>query len=161
MPEPVSGGRPRARRKRHGGALALACAVLAGAAGAEPLLPYRVEGDAIPAPLAGARGDPERGRAIVLRRQSTCLLCHSGPFPETPFQGTIGPDLRGVGARLEEGQIRLRLVDPSRLNPATVMPGFYVVEGLTRVGAEWRGKPVLSAEEIEDVVAFLTTLREE
>jgi sulfur-oxidizing protein SoxX len=87
-------------------------------------------------------------------------LCHAGPFPEERFQGDLGPDLAGAGSRWSEGQLRLRLIDASRLNPETIMPPYYRVDGLTRVGAPWRGKPVLSAEQIEDVVAFLMTLRE-
>jgi len=89
-----------------------------------------------------------------------CLLCHSGPFAEEKFQGNVGPDLSGVGARWSEGQLRLRLVDGRRINPATIMPSYYRVDDLTRVGASWRGKPVLTAEQIEDVVAFLATLRD-
>src|ERR1700687_1291986 len=100
------------------------CAVLAGAIGItiaqaqEPLHPYQVVGDAIPASLTGAPGDPVRGRAIVVKRESTCLLCHSGPFREERFQGDLSPDLKGAGARWTAGQLRLRMVDASRLNPA-------------------------------------------
>ena len=101
-----------------------------------------------------------RGRALVADRQTgLCLLCHSGPFPEQPFQGDLGPDLRGIGTRLSEGQIRLRIVDASRVNPATIMPPYYRTEGLARVAPAFRGRPVLSAEQIEDVVAFLLTLK--
>ena len=125
------------------------------------LRPFQVVGDAIPASLTGARGDPERGRAIVVERQSTCLLCHSGPFPEQRFQGNLSPYLKGTGARWTEGQLRLRMVDASRLNADTFMPSYYRVEGLTRVAAPWRSKPILSAEQIEDVVAYLTKLRDE
>jgi L-cysteine S-thiosulfotransferase len=117
--------------------------------------------DAIPESLTGATGDPVRGRAIVASRQvGLCLLCHSGPFPEERFQGNLAPDLRGAGSRWSEGQLRLRIVDSSRLNPATIMPSYHRTEGLVRVAAAHRGKPVLSAEQIEDVVAFLTTLRD-
>jgi L-cysteine S-thiosulfotransferase len=120
---------------------------------------YSVVGDAIPAPLNGTKGDAARGREIVSNRQvGLCLLCHSGPFPEERFQGTIAPDLRGAGARLSEGQIRLRIVDPARLNPETIMPAYYRTEGLTRVAPAYRGKPVLTAGQIEDIVAFLATL---
>jgi L-cysteine S-thiosulfotransferase len=120
-----------------------------------------VEGDAIPAPLTGAPGDAARGRAIVANRQhGLCLLCHAGPFPDEPFQGTLAPDLAGAGSRWSEGQLRLRLVDGWRLNPDTVMPSYYRVDGLARVGPAWGGRPVLTAEEIEDVVAFLATLRD-
>lgn len=101
-----------------------------------------------------------RGRALVADRQTgLCLVCHSGPFPEQPFQGDLGPDLRGIGTRLSEGQIRLRIVDASRVNPATIMPPYYRTEGLARVAPAFRGRPVLSAEQIEDVVAFLLTLK--
>jgi len=117
--------------------------------------------EAIPEPLDGTRGDAARGRAIVANRQvGLCLLCHSGPFPEERFQGTLAPDLRGVGARLSEGQLRLRMVDSARMNPTTIMPPYHRTAGLTRVAPAFRGKPVLSAAEIEDVVAFLTTLRD-
>jgi sulfur-oxidizing protein SoxX len=132
-------------------ALVALCAV-AGAATAE---------DGLSQSLTGAKGDPARGRAIVVNRQvGLCLLCHSGPFPEERFQGNLAPDLRGAGARWSEAQLRLRIVDSSRLNPASIMPAYYRSEGLTRVGKAWQGKPVLTAEQIEDVVAFLLTLRD-
>jgi sulfur-oxidizing protein SoxX len=126
----------------------------------DDLRPYQIVGDAIPASLTGAKGDPERGRAVVITRQSTCLLCHSGPFPEERFQGNLAPDLKGTGSRWSEGQLRLRVVDASRLNRATIMPSYHRIDGLQRVGANWRGKPILTADQIEDVVAFLTTLRD-
>jgi len=142
--------------------LVLLCATTrAVASGQEPLRPYVVVGDAIPVSLTGTRGDSERGRAIVVARQNTCLLCHSGPFPEERFQGNLSPSLKGTGARWSEGQLRLRLVDASRLNAETIMPSYYRVEGLNRVAPAWRGKPILSAEQIEDVVAYLATLRDE
>jgi len=123
-------------------------------------LAVTVVGDAIPASLTGGSGDPARGRAIVVDRQvGLCLLCHSGPFPEQRFQGNLGPDLSGVGARLSAGQIRLRIVDPGRANPATIMPAYFKTEGLERVAPAFRGKTVLSAQQIEDVVAFLVTLK--
>ena len=115
--------------------------------------------DELPASLTGAKGDPVRGRAIVASRQvGLCLLCHSGPFPEERFQGNLAPDLRSA-ARLTEGQIRQRIVDPSRANPQTIMPAYYRSEGLTRVAPSLRGKTILTAEQIEDVVAYLLTLK--
>ena len=129
-------------------------------ADAQALPPYTVVGDAIPEPLTNARGNAARGRALVVERSSTCILCHSGPFPEQKFQGDLAPDLSGSGSRASEGQLRLRLVDASRLNAATIMPSYYRVDGLDRVGSLWRGKPILSAEQIEDIVAYLATLRE-
>jgi L-cysteine S-thiosulfotransferase len=147
-------------------AVAAAAAILiccVGAAGAEDgLRPYAVVGDAIPDSLTGVPGDPARGKAIVTSRQTgLCLLCHSAPLPEEKFQGTIGPDLQGSGARYSEGELRLRIVDSHRLNPDTIMPSYYRLDGLERVAPAFRGKTVLSAEQIEDVVAFLKTLRDE
>jgi sulfur-oxidizing protein SoxX len=130
----------------------VAAAALAGAAHAQ---------EGMPESLTGARGDPGRGRAIVGDRQvGLCLLCHSGPFPEERFQGNLAPDLRGSGKRWSEAQLRLRIVDPARLNPATIMPAYHQTERLVRVAPAYRGKPILSAAQIEDVVAFLTTLRD-
>lgn len=124
------------------------------------LVPYTIVGDAIPASLIGAKGDAARGRAIVTNRNvGLCLLCHSGPFPEDRFQGNLAPNLSGAGTRWSEGQLRLRIVDASKLNPDTIMPPFYRVDHLTRVPPAYRDKPVLTAVEIEDVVAYLMTLR--
>lgn len=121
---------------------------------------YTVVGDAIPAPLGGKVGDIERGRALVFdRTQGNCLICHQVPEPNEPFQGTIGPDLGGVGARLEAGQLRLRLVDASLLNPQTVMPPYFRNQGLRDVAPAFRDRPALTAQEIEDVVTYLASLR--
>ena len=143
--------------------LAAAIACLAVHAHAqEDLRPYIVVGDAIPEPLTGTKGDAERGRGIVVNRQvGLCLLCHTGPFPEERFQGTLAPDLKGTGARWSEGQLRLRIVDASRFKPDTIMPPYYRTEGLIRVAPAFQGKPILTAEQIEDVVAYLATLRDE
>ena len=125
------------------------------------LRPYVVVGDSISVSLTGAAGDPARGRAIVLdRRLGACLLCHTGPFTEERFRGTLAPDLSGASSRWSAGQLRLRLVDASRLNPSTIMPPYYRVDGLARIGNSWTGKPMLTAEQIEDMVAFLATLRD-
>jgi sulfur-oxidizing protein SoxX len=142
-------------------ALAFGTAAYAAEDGApEPLRPYRIVDDAILEPLTGAPGDSARGRAIVINRQNTCLLCHSGPFPEEKFQGNLSPDLTGTGSRWSQGQLRLRLVDPRHFNPDTIMPSYYRVAELVRVAPAFRGKPIFSAEQIEDVVAFLGTLRD-
>ena len=134
---------------------------LTNALAAAGLEPYAVHGDAVPAPLAGLAGDAARGRAIVLdRRRGNCLICHELPVEGEPFQGELGPPLAGVGSRLGPGQLRLRLIDQSRLNPDTIMPPYYRVEGLDAVAAEYRGLPALDAQAIEDVVAYLETLRE-
>ena len=140
---------------------ALLALSLASSAAQEGLKPFDVVGDAIPTSLTGGKGDPERGRVIVTNRGvGLCLLCHSGPFPEERMQGTLAPDLKGAGSRWSEGQLRLRIVDAGRLNPNTIMPPYYRIDGLSRVAPSLRGKPVLTAEQIEDVVAFLGTLRE-
>ncbi len=123
---------------------------------------FQVVGDAIPAPLTDVAGDPVRGRAVVAGRQvGTCVLCHAGPFPDERLPATIAPDLRGVADRLSAGQIRLRLVDPRVVNPATVMPAYFSQAGLVRVGRAWQGRTALTAQQIEDAVAFLMTLKEE
>jgi sulfur-oxidizing protein SoxX len=123
--------------------------------------PYVIVDDAIPHSLTGQPGDPARGRAIVVnRQQGLCMLCHSGPFSEAVFQGTLAPNLAGAGSRWSVGPLRLRIVDASRLNPNTIMPPYYRIDDLTRVAHSYAGKPILSAAEIEDVVAFLATLRD-
>ena len=138
----------------------LALAACAPARG-EPLQPYEIVGDAIPAPLTQTPGDPARGRAIVInRRVGLCLLCHSGPFPEEKLQGDLAPDLAGTGARWTVGQLRLRMVDARRLNPESIMPAYYRIDGLDRVAPAFHGKPIFSAQQIEDVVAFLATLKD-
>ena len=148
-------------RRRVGVAILIGVAWCAAASAQKAMEPFAIVGDAIPAPLTGAKGDPARGRAIVTNRQvGLCLLCHSGPFPEERLQGTLAPSLAGAGARSSEGQLRLRIVDASQMNPSTIMPPYYRIDGLTRVAPVFRGKPILTAEQIEDVVAFLTTLRE-
>ena len=122
-----------------------------------------VVGDGIPEPLTATPGDAARGRAIVVNRQvGLCLLCHRGPLDATPEerqQGTLAADLAGAGARWSAAQLRLRLVDPRRVNAETVMPAYYRVDGLTRVGASWQGRTILDAQQVEDVVAYLRTLR--
>lgn len=137
-------------------ALALATLLAAGSADAQD-----AAGDALPDSLTGVPGDPARGRAVIVdRRRGLCLLCHSGPFPEERFQGDLAPDLSGAGRRWSAGQLRLRVVDARRLVPDTIMPPYFRTDGLTRVAPAFAGRPVLSAAEIEDVVAFLTTLRD-
>ncbi len=121
--------------------------------------PYRVEGDAIRAPLTAEPGDVARGREVVLGRDSNCLLCHAVPEAGARAMGNLAPPLGGAGARLGEGQLRLRIVDSMRLNPQTIMPSYYRVDGFNQVAAVWRGKPVLTAQQVEDTVAYLLTLR--
>jgi L-cysteine S-thiosulfotransferase len=129
-------------------------------AGAETLQPFVVVGDAIPQSLTGTPGDVQRGREVAVSRElGNCLLCHRMPISDERFHGNMGPDLAGVAARLSEGQIRLRIIDESRIRPATIMPAYYRVDGFTRVMPVYRGRPILTAEQVEDAVAFLLTLR--
>lgn len=148
-------------------AIGLALAIIE--VGASPVRPaeppstvsYVVVADAVPEPLAGKLGDAAQGRRVVLDRETgNCLICHKVPEPQERFQGELGPDLAGIGTRLSAGQLRLRIIDQSRLNPATVMPPYYRTDGLTRVAQRWRGRPVLDAQQVEDVVAYLASLRQ-
>jgi L-cysteine S-thiosulfotransferase len=133
--------------------------LLAAAPAAGQVAPFVVTDDAIAAPLDGRGGDAARGAAVVKNRETAnCLICHSIPDATERFMGEVGPPLAGVGTRLTPGQIRLRLVDPTLLNPAAAMPAYHRVEGLANVDPRWRGRPVLSAQDIEDVVAYLATL---
>jgi sulfur-oxidizing protein SoxX len=153
-------------RRWRGGHGAPVCAVLVAVlAGAVPaagqVAAFVVRGDAIEAPLAGLVGNAARGETIVKNRETAnCLICHSIPDPREAFMGEIGPPLAGVGARLTPGRIRLRLVDPTRVNPGAIMPAYHRTDGLLRVDPRFAGRPVLTAQEIEDVVAWLSTLRE-
>jgi len=142
--------------------LAIACLVILASpvAMAQSLANYAISGDGIDQSLTGAPGDATRGRALVAERSSTCILCHSAPLPEVRFQGDLAPNLAGAGSRWSIAQLRLRLVDASRLNPATIMPSYYRVDGLERVGHSSQGKPILSADQIEDIVAYLASLRD-
>lgn len=153
----------------HGGAtataLALALAALSLAAPAPAhagAVPLAMVGDGIPQPLPGATpGDAARGRAIVANRQlGLCLLCHTAPIPEERFQGNLATDLRGAGQRWSTAQLRLRIADASRINPDTIMPSYYKTDGLQRVASAHEGKTILTAQQIEDVVAWLQTLKE-
>jgi sulfur-oxidizing protein SoxX len=136
--------------------LALALTVAAPAAMAQEIV-----GDAIPKSLTGQPGDAARGRAIVANRSvGLCLLCHSGPIAEERFQGDLAPSLAGAGTRWSAGQLRLRIVDGSRLNADTIMPPYYRTTGLQRVARNFDGKTILTAAQVEDVVAYLVTLKD-
>jgi sulfur-oxidizing protein SoxX len=147
FPPPLRG------RVRVGGAAAIAICL------ATPASAYDIVDDAIPASLTGAPGDAARGRAVILGRDGNCLLCHQLPGSGERFEGDVAPTLAGVGERLTPGQIRLRLVDSTKVNPDAIMPPYFRVDSLTRVQSAYRGKPVLTAEQIEDLVAFLAELK--
>lgn len=139
------------------GALALPTA----SARADALVAYRVVDGQIPAPLTATPGDPARGKAAALSREGgNCFLCHTFPDAgDTPL-GNIGPPLAGVGKRMTAAQLRLRMVDSTRINRASVMPAYYRIDGMERVAAAYAGKPLLNAQQVEDVIAYLLTLRD-
>jgi L-cysteine S-thiosulfotransferase len=119
----------------------------------------RVVGDGVPEALA-APGDAARGRALIVARESAnCVLCHAVPDAAVRFSGNVGPSLAGVAKRLTQAQLRLRVADNMRVNPNTIMPSYYKIDGLRLVPASYAGKPVLSAQEVEDIVAWLGTLQ--
>ncbi|MGB1110783.1 MAG: sulfur oxidation c-type cytochrome SoxX [Gammaproteobacteria bacterium] len=122
---------------------------------------WKVTDFEIKEPICGLTGDAERGRIIAADSPlGNCLACHIMPIPEEEFQGTVGPPLMGVGARYSEGAIRLRVVDEQQINPMTIMPGFYAdPRKANRVADEYFGKTFLTAQQVEDVVAYLRTLK--
>jgi sulfur-oxidizing protein SoxX len=145
---------------RGAGLLAVVLAMAATATAAQSP-PYVVVQDGIPKPLAEQRGDAARGRSIVANRSvGLCLLCHSGPIPEERFQGNLAPSLAGAGSRWNESQLRLRLVDAARANPDTIMPPYFRTGDLRNVAKPFVGKTIFSAQQVEDVVAYLVTLKD-
>ena len=147
-------------RKLGRAALTLAVSAFAAcAASTGSLAPYQVVGDAIPAPLTSEPGDPQRGRAIIVGRNGNCLLCHAIPETGEKFMGNVAPPLSGIGSRASAGELRLRIVDPTRVNKDAAMPAYYREHGLDTVASEFRGKPILTAQQVEDVIAYLQTLR--
>lgn len=146
------------------GAAILAIASMAAPANvaAEELVKFKiVNGSSIPDSLTGKAGDPVKGRETAIhRKKGNCLACHTLPVSEQPYHGEVGPELNGVASRLSEGEIRLRIVNPKYSNPDTIMPAFYKTEGLHMVQKKWQGKPMLTAGEVEDIVAYLMTLKE-
>lgn len=120
---------------------------------------YQMTGGEIRLPLATGTPDAERGRKLLVSRDSNCILCHAAPETGERFFGNLAPPLSGVGKRLNAAQMRARIVDPLYFNPQSIMPAYYRIEGLNRVAETYRGKPVLNAEQIEDVIAYLLTLQ--
>ena len=120
-----------------------------------------VDDNSIPKSLTGKPGDPANGRKVAInRKKGNCLACHMMPIAEQPFHGEVGPDLAGIGSRYTAGEIRLRVVNPKILNDASIMPAFYRADGYHRVLKNFKGKTIISAQEVEDVVAYLVTLKE-
>jgi len=140
--------------------VAIVCSLYGIARTEEGSIHYQVVNGKIEEPLTNQSGDLERGLRVVLdREKGDCVVCHALPLPERQFHGTVGPPLDGVGKRYAAGELRLRLVDPKVLNPQTVMPAYYKTKNLYQVLERYRGKPILTAQEIEDTVAYLLTLK--
>lgn len=139
----------------------LLAVLVAAPASATDFVAWTAQGDGIAQALGGLQGDARRGRALVIRQdKGNCLTCHRMPIPEQGFHGTIGPSLAGVGARLSAAQLRLRVADEQRLNPRSIMPAFHRDPArLNQVAWEYAGRTLLTAQEVEDVVAYLGTLR--
>lgn len=144
-------------RKRYALAIGLLVFLNLGLASAQTL-----KGAVVAESLSGVPGDPVRGRAIVVSRQTgLCLLCHNGPFPDERFQGNLAPDLSISVANLTAPELRARIMDASRFNPSTIMPSYYRDDHLYRVADKFKGQTILNAQEIEDVVAFLVVINKQ
>jgi sulfur-oxidizing protein SoxX len=135
--------------------------MLARGSAAEEFVAFKiVDNQSIPQSLTGEQGDPARGREVAInRKQGNCLACHKMPIPEQPFHGEVGPDLSTIGSGYSEGELRLRVVNPKIVNPDTFMPAFYRPYGLHRVAKDFQGKTILTAQQVEDLVAYLATLK--
>lgn len=138
--------------------IALIGAMAATAQAAE--VTYKVYKDTIPVSLTGIGGNAAKGKKVAVNtRKGNCLACHVMPVPEQPFHGAVGPDISDIGSRATPAELRMRIVDPKVLNPDTIMPAFYKSKGLHRVPKKFQGKTMLSAQEIEDIIAYLMTLK--
>ena len=123
------------------------------------MMSYKVVGKSIPKSLTGKPGDPKKGlKTAVNRKKGNCLACHTIPNVKQADHGEIGPPLMGVAKRYKEGELRLRLVNPKKLNPDSIMPSYYRTSGYTRVQKKWKGKTIISAQDVEDILAYLKTL---
>ncbi|MBX2854671.1 MAG: sulfur oxidation c-type cytochrome SoxX [Rhodobacteraceae bacterium] len=145
-------------------------AVIAGTAIAGPVSPQSVvyADGAVAASLSGATGDPSSGREIIITKgQGNCIACHaSEALADAAWHGEVGPVLDGVGDRWSEAELRGIIANAKMMFEGTVMPSFYKTDGFIRPGDGYTGEPatqidpILSAQQIEDVVAYLMTLKE-
>jgi len=128
---------------------------------AAPLARFEIKDGAIAASLTGRAGDAQKGRqAIVGRTLGNCIACHEiTALKNEPYHGNVAPSLDGIASRMSEGEMRLRIVDGTKVNPDTMMPPFYRTDGLNKVTKRFQGTTILTAEQVEDVVAYLKTLR--
>jgi sulfur-oxidizing protein SoxX len=126
-----------------------------------PLVRFEIKDGAIAASLTGKPGDVQKGQAVVVnRQQGNCLACHEiTALKNQPYHGNVAPSLDGVASRMSPAEMRLRIVDGTKVNPDTMMPPFYRADGLNKVMTRFQGRTILTAEQVEDVVAFLATLR--
>ena len=147
----------------------IVAAMLAIPAAADVIPPSEVPWEdevAIPVSLSGTPGDIENGKALMNRGAGNCIACHAVTELEAlQFHGNIGPSLDGAGSRWTEAELRGIVADAKRMFPESMMPSFYRVEGFIRIGQGFTGKPLegevepmLTAQQIEDVVAYLVTL---
>ncbi len=143
------------------GCVGLSMTALADNAPAAAYLPWKAVGRAIPEPLGGLKGDAVNGRKVAIdRSRGNCLACHKLPVAEEEFHGELGPSLVKVGKKLTEEKLRYRVVNIQNMNADSVMPPFYKnPDELSRVVEKYRGRTILTAQEVEDVVAYLSTLK--
>ena len=134
---------------------------LSAMAGTPKLVSYKiVDESSIPKSLTGKPGNSKKGRKLAVhRKKGNCLACHKMPIPEQQFHGEIGPDLAGVGSRYSAGELRLLIVNPKVVNEDTIMPAFYKNTGFNAVLKKFKGKTVISAQDVEDIIAYLLTLK--
>lgn len=127
-----------------------------------------VEG-AVETSLSGMPGDPASGAKIMNKGAGNCIACHKvSDLSHLAFQGDVGPELDGVADRWSEAELRGIVANAKIMFPDSRMPSFYKTEGFTRLGNAYTGKahgdgevqPLLTAQQIEDVVSYLVTLKE-
>jgi L-cysteine S-thiosulfotransferase len=143
--------------------LTFALTATAAMAGATAPGEVMFEDMAVKASLTGQPGDPARGRAVYLdRKLGNCITCHvSADVEGEPFPGEVGPPLDGAGDRYTEAELRALIANSKVVYEGTIMPGFYTLDVGERVGEKYAGETILSAQQVEDVVAYLMTLKEE